>query len=199
MKKIEDAIMDSISKIDPKSNLPKDRGIISKMSKEFQKTKGLNPKKDLNVSKLKKAFPSKKDGFIYMMEYIPPDRKEKVFFDRFPIILILGFMGNRFLGVNLHLLPLRERIILLFFMVKNTRKMQNNYARVKMATLLSNKVILKYILEAKDIFYTTGIRSKIRPIEVEEMIESVFLPVEKFVGMSKLKVHSMMRKRLRKK
>lgn len=191
--------MNDIQKIDQKADPPKDRSIITKMSKEFQKIRGLNPKKDLNESKLKKAFPTKKDGYIYMMEYIPPDRNEKIFFDRFPVILILGFFGNKFLGVNLHLLPLRERIILLFFMVKNTRKMKEGYARIKMGTLLSNKVILKYILETKDIFHIRGIRSKIRPIEVDEMIESVFLPVEKFVGMPKLKVHSMMRKRLRKK
>jgi hypothetical protein len=197
MKTIQEAILEEIQKINKNEDLPKDKSIINKISRDLQKIRGLVPKKDLNQAKLKKSFPSKKDGYLYMMEYVPPDKNKRVFFDRFPVILVLGFFGNKFVGVNLHILPLRERVLLMFFIIKNMRKTKEKYARIKISSLLSNKTILKYILETKDTFYATGIRSKIRPIEKEEIVESVFLPVEKFIGMPKLKVHSMMRKRLR--
>lgn len=194
---IEKAITSSVEKLNENPDPPKDKAIISNISKNIEKSKGVVSKKEVNSRKLKKSFPSKKPGFLYMMEYVPPDKKQKKFFDRFPVILVLQFVGNKFVGVNLHLLPFKERVIMLFFIIKNTQKTKDGYAKVKLSTLISNKIIFKYILNSSDLFYMTGIRSKIRPIYAEDIVESVFLPVEKFVGMSKNKVHSYMRKKLR--
>lgn len=134
----------------------------------------------LNESKASKTFRFKKPGYIYFFQYLPPNAKQLPYYDEFPIILTLGFGKNQVIGLNLHLLPVRIRLIFALQIIKSMVDADNDISKVRIAPLLSNRIIRKYIYAVAEGYYYAGVRSKIKLVGPKEFMIMAFLPVEKF-------------------
>jgi hypothetical protein len=156
-------------------------------------TKGkVNPNRDnfkkqiINEDVLaKKAFKYKKPGYIYFFHYQPPDARKLPFYDRFPIVLSLGFAGTTMIGLNLHYLPLRIRLALMLRILKSIAANSKPSNRIRVNTLFSSPLFVKYIMASTKFglerFDMRGIKSKIKLVTPDEFIVMAFLPVQKFV------------------
>lgn len=149
-------------------------------------TKGkINPQSDTvrkNIIKdnfATKAFKFKKSGYIYFFNYQPPNSKNLPFYDRFPLVLSVGFRGSNVVGINLHYLPIRIRLYVMYKIVKSIANTKEN-SRIRMNGLLSSRVIRKYIMALGEEYSSAGIRSKIKLVTPEEFMIMAFLPLHKF-------------------
>lgn len=196
MKDISEALQQEIKKIDTSPDEKADRSLIKKIGLEIIKEKTAELKEKLKSKGLAKRFHSKKPGFLYQFKYSPLEKDEKQKYDRYPIVLVLQFTGRQILGVNLHLLPPMQRAIMLFMIMKNMQKTPEGYAKIRINTLLSNRMILKYIMATKQVFNIGGVKSSVLPISTENIIRDSFEKT-KFVGIAESKVHQIIKKRIR--
>lgn len=159
----------------------------TKIQKIKNETKGkINPESNstkktiLNESKSSKTFRFKKPGYMYFFQYVPPNAKQLPFYDEFPIILSLGFTANYAIGINLHYLPPRIRLLFALQITKSMVDAKNDISKVRIGSLLANKTIRKYIYALSEQYYYAGIRSKIKLIGPKEFMIMSFLPMQKF-------------------
>lgn len=155
-------------------------------------TKGkVNPQTDSLKKKIiseddlaKKAFKYRKPGYIYFFNYQPPNAKNMPFYDRFPLVLTLGFGGTTMLGLNLHYIPPRIRLGLLLRILKSMSSNPKQGTKIKINSLLSNTLFVKYIMASSKLglerYDMRGIRSNIKLIAPEDFVVMAFLPVQKF-------------------
>jgi hypothetical protein len=164
---------------------------ISWFSKKVQNIKniskgGINPQQDktkktiINDYLATKSFKYKKSGYIYFFNYLPPNAKELPFYDRFPLVLSLGFEGSKLIGVNLHYLPPRIRLYVVYKIMKSLSTNTKEGVRIKINSILSSRVIRKYIMILGEQYDMRGIRSKIKLVAPEEFVVMSFLPMQKF-------------------
>jgi hypothetical protein len=183
--------------------------IISENLKEEEISKSDIQKTSDEVSKIKQKagdvlrdenlsnrFKYKKSGYMYLFGYNPPNRKESPVYDKFPLILVVQFSNNFIYGLNIHKLPLRERILLSIYLLKYRFDSRDGSYRAKINSLMGSRLISKYINES-EIYYVSGVRTKIKMIKEDELIDMLFQPFEKFVGMSRSKVQSTTRKNIK--
>ena len=52
-------------------------------------------------------------GGLYYFYYDPKTKADLPYYDRFPLVLVLDIQKDGFMGLNLHYLPIRQRIALL--------------------------------------------------------------------------------------
>lgn len=198
MKDISEAIQQEVQKINTQPDEKVDSSIVKKIGLEVAKDKTKDPKQKINSKNLSKRFHSKKSGFLYQFKYSPTEKQEKQSYDSYPLILVLEFQGREIFCVNLHLLPLMQRSVFVFMMMKNMQKTKEGYAKIKINTLLSNKTILKYILASKQNLKISNIKSSILPIMSDTIVESCFERT-KFVGITESKVHKITKMRINQK
>lgn len=192
MKNILEEIKTTISSLrkTPSGDKPSTSS-VNWFSKKLQSlktiTKGqLNPekkstKKDIISDKLaSKAFKYKKSGYIYFFNYTPPNAKYMDFYDEFPLVLSLGFSGSKMVGLNLHYLPVRIRVYVVYKIVKSMSTTAKEGTRIKIQSLFTSRVIRKYIMLLGEEYEMRGIRSKIKLVTPDEFLIMSFLPVQKF-------------------
>lgn len=122
------------------------------------------------------------NGGLYYFYYDPKGKADLPYYDRFPLVLVLEITADGFLGLNLHYLPMRERIALLDNLMEY-------------ADLDKNKDILRMrvsydILNASKRFkefkpclkrYLFGhVQSKILAVKPNEWDIAAFLPIQQF-------------------
>lgn len=192
MNKILDQIKSTISGIRKGTVKEKpSQSSINWFSKKLQNIKNItkgkvNPqsettKKSIINDKLAiKAFKYKKSGYIYFFNYQPPNANKLPFYDRFPLVLSMGFRGSNLIGINLHYLPIRIRLYVMYKIVKSISTLQKENSRIRVNELLTSRVIRKYIMALGEEYSSTGIRSKIKLVIPEEFMIMAFLPAEKF-------------------
>jgi hypothetical protein len=127
-----------------------------------------------------KTFRYKKSGYVYFFNYIPPNAKQLAFYDEFPMVLSLGFSNNKLIGINLHYLPTRIRLYVVYKIVKSMSSTAKEGTRIKVQSLLTSRTIRKYIMILGEEFDMRGIRSKIKLVSPDEFLTMSFLPVQKF-------------------
>ena len=123
-------------------------------------------------------------GQLYMFYYDPKGKMDMPYYDRFPLVIALEKYGDGFLGLNLHYLPIKYRIL---FMNKLMR-----YAKYTPENEIQKLRISYEILSASRRFkefkpclkrYLHGhIRSRILTVEPEEWDVAVALPIQLFKG-----------------
>ena len=191
MKNIIDSIQQTLKGLSEKQGKETEsnskKWFAGKIEKIKSVSKGqINPntistkKEIINESKASKTFRFKKPGYIYFFQYFPPNVKQIPYYDEFPIILSLGFTKNQVIGLNLHLLPPRIRLLFALQIIKSMVQSNNDISKVRIAPLLSNRIIRKYIYAAAESYYYSGVRSKIKLVGPKEFMIMAFLPVEKF-------------------
>lgn len=128
-------------------------------------------------------------GHMYLFSYDPKYKNTLPFYDRHPLIFVIEKYPGGFLGLNLHYLPPKLRLILLNKLTQfkvgtgERAKLQLRYNTLKGATSL------KMVKPTIHRYLTSHMRSKMVAIPEEEWEEVVMLPVARFVGSTNTSVY----------
>lgn len=129
-------------------------------------------------------------GNLYMFYYDPKNKETLPYYDRFPLVFPFQKSPQGFLGLNMHYLPTYYRVQLmtrLMQFAKNksfdeSTKIKYSWSLIKgVSKFKAAEVCIKSYL--KDHVKSTFIQ-----VKPENWHTAMMLPVEKFIGSSKLKV-----------
>lgn len=131
-------------------------------------------------------------GRMYMFYYDPKLKDTLPYFDRFPLIFPLEVYPDRFLGINLHYLPLPYRAKImdaLYALANNTRydattKIQLSYRLLKAASGT------KYYKPCIKMYLKKHVRSRFVSIAANEWDIAIWLPTDRFEKAQNTKVWS---------
>lgn len=137
-------------------------------------------------------------GKMYFYFYDPKTKDSMPYYDRFPLVIPIERYSDGFLGLNLHYIHPRQRIILLDKLSEtatNKRfdektKLRVNYDYLKSASTAFEAMpcIKRYLF--------TQIQSRFLEISADEWDIAALLPTETFVGASTSKVYADSNKRI---
>jgi len=121
-------------------------------------------------------------GGLYFFMYDPKNKATLPYYDKFPLVIPLKRNPDGFLGLNLHYLPLRYRIIfmrkLLPLAIYNEMD-EIKRIRVTYPILDSSRKYREFRPCIKQYLYT-NIRSRILAVEPEEWDVALHLPIHQF-------------------
>lgn len=129
-------------------------------------------------------------GKMYFFVYDAKHKKTLPYYDRFPLIFMVGPAKNGFFGVNAHYLPLNLRARLmdgLYDITNNKRYDESTKLRLSYGLLKSTENLSLYKPCFKH-YLKSQVRSRFVLIEPSEWDIALFLQVEQFQGASKTKV-----------
>ena len=136
-------------------------------------------------------------GKMYFYFYDPKTKDSMPYYDQFPLVIPIEKYNDGFLGLNLHYIHPKHRMILLDklsdTMSNDTydekTKLKINYRYLAAASRIfeANPCIKRYLF--------TQIQSRFLEITADEWDIAAMLPVESFVGASTSKVYADSRKK----
>jgi hypothetical protein len=136
-------------------------------------------------------------GKMYFYFYDPKTKESMPYYDRFPLVIPIERYNDGFLGLNLHYIHPKHRMILLDKLsdtISNDTydektKLKINYRYLAAASRIfeANPCIKRYLF--------TQIESRFLEITADEWDIAAMLPVESFVGASTSKVYADSRKK----
>jgi hypothetical protein len=136
-------------------------------------------------------------GRMYFYYYDPKTKDMLPYYDRFPLVVPIEQHPDGFLGLNLHYISPKQRIILLDKLSEfannsaydETTRLRLSYDLLKRATAIYEKspCLKKYLYK--------HIESRFVEIDANEWDIAAMLPFENFVGASSNKVWSESRKK----
>ena len=136
-------------------------------------------------------------GKMYFYFYDPKTKDSMPYYDRFPLVIPIERYNDGFLGLNLHYIHPKHRMILLDklsdTMSNDTydekTKLKINYRYLAAASRIfeANPCIKRYLF--------TQIESRFLEITADEWDIAAMLPLESFVGASTSKVYADSRKK----
>ena len=126
-------------------------------------------------------------GDLFCYYYNPKHRMTLPYYDRFPMIMLIGYEKETFLGLNFHYLNPRIRAILL----------DRVTAKIAGGLIRWEKIMrIPQIAPTVKRYRYDHIVRKVIPIEEKENEIAIFLPLERFKKASKSKVWADSRKRI---
>ena len=136
-------------------------------------------------------------GRMYFYYYDPKTKDSLPYYDRFPLVIPIEQHSDGFLGLNLHYIDPKQRIILLdklsefatnsAFNEKTRLRLSYNMLKQTSKVYEKKPCIKKYLYKHID--------SRFLEITADEWDIAAMLPVESFVGASSSKVWSESRKK----
>ena len=136
-------------------------------------------------------------GKMYFYFYDPKTKDSMPYYDRFPLVIPIERYNDGFLGLNLHYIHPKHRMILLDKLsdtISNDTydektKLKINYRYLAAASRIfeANPCIKRYLF--------TQIESRFLEITADEWDIAAMLPVESFVGATTSKVYADSRKK----
>jgi hypothetical protein len=138
-----------------------------------------------------------KPGFMYLFQYDPKHKETLPYYDRFPLVIPIESYKDGFLGLNLHYIHPKQRLILLD-KLSETATNNNFDSKTKL------RVNYSYLAGASRAFEATPcikrylyshIQSRFLEISADEWDIAAMLPVETFVGATTSKVYADSRKK----
>jgi hypothetical protein len=122
-------------------------------------------------------------GGLYFFFYGPKGKDNLPYYDVFPLVLILQREADGFLGLNLHYLPIKQRIMILSKLVAYGGIYDENdelkRIRITYDILQSTKRFKEFRPCLKKYLYT-NIRSKLLAVQPDEWDVAVMLPAHQF-------------------
>jgi hypothetical protein len=190
-KKLIDRIKESLAKegLTPRTNAA--RAWIR------SKVKDLSPSASSLMKDSERIRNKSMIGRMYFYFYDPKTKDSLPYYDRFPLVIPIERYSDGFLGLNLHYIHPKQRIILL----DKLSDVANNDEYNETTKL---KISYSYLSAASRIFEATPcikrylfshIQSRFLEITADEWDIAVMLPAENFVGASTSKVFSDSRKK----
>jgi hypothetical protein len=121
-------------------------------------------------------------GGMYYFVYDPKTKNDLPYYDRFPLVIPLKRQSDGFIGLNIHYLPLRYRVIflkkLLSFALYND---EDEIKRVRVTyPMLDASSRLKEFRPCLKKYLYSHIKSRILAVEPEEWDVATYLPVHQF-------------------
>jgi hypothetical protein len=122
-------------------------------------------------------------GGLYFFYYDAKTKKELPYWDRFPLVLILERYPDGFLGLNLHYLPIKHRIIFMEKLME--RAVLNEDGDIKRIRITYD--ILNSVRRYKEFqpclkrYLNSHIRSRILVVQPDEWDIALFLPIQQFM------------------
>lgn len=126
-------------------------------------------------------------GDLYAYYYNPKHKMTLPYYDTFPLIMLIGYEKETFLGLNFHYLNPKLRAILLDRVTAKVGKGIINWTKIVKIPQVEPTV--------KRYRYDHIVR-KVIPIEEKEKEIAIFLPLERFKKASKSRVWADSRKRI---
>jgi hypothetical protein len=131
-------------------------------------------------------------GKMYFYSYDAKTKDKLPYFDKFPLVLPIEEYRDGFLGLNLHYIHPKQRLVLLDKLSSfanndkfdNTTKLRLSYQLLKSSAKVyeTQACIKRYLF--------TNIRSRFLEISADEWDIAVLLPMESFTGATTSKVFS---------
>ena len=121
-------------------------------------------------------------GSMYLFSYDPKHKKTLPYYDRYPLIFMIGEAKGGFLGINMHFLPLRQRAILmdaLYSLVNN--KKYDEMTKLKISyDILKSASKFKLFKPCVKHYLGSHVRSRFIEISPAEWEIGLFLPIQSF-------------------
>ena len=183
-----------------KSSLAKE-GITPRTNKAREwlraKIKDLNPTRQALMADRTRLKDRSIIGRMYFFLYDPKMKESLPYYDRFPLVIPIERYPDGFLGLNLHYIHPKQRIILL----DKLSSYRNNSAYDETTKLRLSYDLLKRAAKAFEMnpcikrYLANHVQSRFIEINADEWDIAALLPVEQFVGTSTSKVWSDSRKK----
>jgi len=161
------------------------------------KVKELKPTSDKLMTDRQRLKNKSMNGRMYFYFYDPKTKDSMPYYDRFPLVIPIERYNDGFLGLNLHYIHPKNRMILLDKLSDTTSndtydentKLKINYRYLAAASRVfeATPCIKRYLF--------TQIESRFLEISADEWDIAALLPVESFVGASTSKVYADSRKK----
>jgi hypothetical protein len=162
------------------------------------KIKTLNPTRQALLSDRQRLKGGAIIGRMYFFFYDPKTKDKLPYYDRFPLVLPIEQYQDGFLGLNLHYLHPKQRIILLDKLSEyannskydTTTKLRLSYDVLRRSSSISEHIpcVKKYLF--------SHVESRFLEIAADEWDIAALLPMESFVGASTGKVYAESRKKI---
>jgi hypothetical protein len=166
----------------------------------------MNKAKNLNVSrsKLMKEDPIELRsrpavGKMYMYFYDPKHKETLPYYDRFPLIVMVGPAPKGFMGLNLHYLPLATRakfLDALLDTINNERYDESTRFRLSYE-MLKRASKLKAFRPCLKRYLSSHVRSRLAMVPAPEWEIATFLPTADFEKASSSEVYKDSRRKMR--
>lgn len=137
-------------------------------------------------------------GSMYMFMYDPKWKETLPFYDRFPLIFPFKVESDRFMGINLHYLPLPLRAKLmdsLYETKNNSRYDESTKLRISY-DILKGAAKFKYFGPCIKQYLFKQMQSQFMYIYPSEWDTALFLPLERFEKASKTQVWAQTKKQI---
>ena len=157
----------------------------------------INEKKFINQEK-SRLVNSLDPGSMYMFMYDPKWKETLPFYDRFPLIFPFKVESDRFMGINLHYLPLELRAKLmdaLYDTKNNTRYDESTKLKISY-DILNSTSRFKYFKPCIKQYLFKQMQSQFMYIYPSEWDMALFLPLERFEKATKSQVWAQSKKQI---
>jgi hypothetical protein len=158
----------------------------SRESRDWLRTKvaNLRPTKASLMNDMARLRERSMIGRLYFFFYDPKTKEKMKYYDRFPLVLPIERYTDGFLGLNLHYIHPKQRLILMDKLSSyanndkfdKTTKLKLTYQTLKAASRIfeQNACIKRYLF--------TQIQSRFLEISAEEWDIAILLPMEDFTS-----------------
>jgi hypothetical protein len=161
------------------------------------KVKELKPTSDKLMTDRQRLKNKSMIGRMYFYFYDPKTKDTMPYYDRFPLVIPIERYNDGFLGLNLHYIHPKNRMVLL-------DKLSDTISNDTYDENTKLKINYRYLAAASKVFEATPcikrylftqIESRFLEITADEWDIAALLPVESFVGASTSKVYADSRKK----
>ena len=161
------------------------------------KVKELNPTSRALMADRDRLKGNSTIGKMYFYFYDPKTKDTLPYYDRFPLVIPIESYKDGFLGLNLHYIHPKQRLILLD-KLSETATNKNFDSKTKLRVSYSYLASASKAFEATPCikrYLYTHIQSRFLEITADEWDIAAMLPVETFVGATTSKVYADSRKK----
>jgi hypothetical protein len=161
------------------------------------KINNLRPSRQALLADRKRLKDNTIIGRMYFYYYDPKTKDKLQYYDRFPLVLPIEQYSDGFLGLNLHYIHPKQRIILLDKLsefANNSKYDKTTKLRLSYDLLSSASRIFEHQPCIKRYLFSQ-VQSRFLEISADEWDIAALLPMESFVGASTSKVYSDSRKK----
>jgi len=131
-------------------------------------------------------------GSMYHFRYDPKHKLTLPYYDKFPLIFMIGPAKDGFYGINLHYLPprLRARLMDALYSVTNNKKFDDSTKLRISYQILKGSAKYKWFKPTFKHYLTKHVRSQFVGIMPAEWDIALFLPTARFEKANRQKVYS---------
>lgn len=135
-------------------------------------------------------------GNMFMYFYDPKHKKTLPYYDRFPLIFVIGKAKGGFMGLNMHYLPPQMRATLMdaLYDVKNNNRFDESTKLKLSYDILKNASKFRFFKPAIKRYLTRHVRSRIVFVPSTDWDVALFLPTARWEKASATKIWAESRK-----